>query len=64
MARLVINSDDFTAKLKEFSLKCNECGSENVTLDIDWAAYPSASWFTVEVICEDCKKDEKIYSTD
>jgi len=61
MARVIINDYDFSKKLKEFSLSCNECGSKNVTLDINWAAYPSASWCTVSVICEDCKKDETIY---
>lgn len=63
MARLVINSAEFTKKLRDFTLKCNECESSNVTLDIDWAAYPSSSWCEVTVICEDCKKDETIYET-
>jgi hypothetical protein len=63
MARLVINSDDLSEKLTGFELKCKECWSNRVTLDIDWAAYPSASWCNVTVICEDCKHDEDVYST-
>ena len=62
MARLVINSSDLSEKLAGFELKCKICGSKRVTLDIDWAAYPSGSWFNVDVICEDCKHDEEIYS--
>ena len=63
MARLILNSNDFTNKLKAFSLKCNECGSDNVTLDIDWAAYPSCSWMNICIICDDCKHDEIIYDS-
>jgi len=62
MAILVINSEEFSEKLKGFEFKCNECTSSNVTLDIDWAAYPSASWMTVTVICENCNKEEVVYS--
>jgi hypothetical protein len=61
MARLVVNSDDLSEKLTGFDLKCKECGSNRVTLDIDWAAYPSCSWCRVTVICEDCKRDEEVY---
>jgi hypothetical protein len=61
MARLVINDDDFSEKLKDFNLSCKECGSKKVTLDIDWAAYPSASWCAITVICEECHKDEVVY---
>lgn len=61
MARLVINSDEFTKKLERFSFKCSECGSSAVTIDIDWAAYPSCSWLKIIAICDDCKSDETIY---
>jgi len=60
MARLVINEKDFSEKLTAFSLSCMSCGSSRVTLDIDWAAYPSASWLKVNVICEECAHDEEI----
>ena len=63
MAILIINDEDFTSKLKEFSLKCNNCGSDKVELEIDWASYPSASWFNVTVICKKCHQDETIYDT-
>jgi hypothetical protein len=63
MAILVINDRDLSEKLKDFSLTCNNCGSKKVTLDIDWAAYPSASWMNVTLSCADCHKDEDIYST-
>jgi len=59
-ARLVINHDDFSSKLTGFALQCSQCGSRQVTLDIDWAAYPSASWCKVDVICEQCHFDEEI----
>lgn len=58
MAVLIINGQDFS---ENFSLKCNKCQSNKVGLDIDWAAYPSASWFKVSVICEECKQDETIF---
>jgi len=61
MAILIINNEDFSNKLKEFEFKCKECGSSNVTLEIDWAAYPSASWMNITVICGDCMNDEQIY---
>lgn len=61
MARLLINDEDHSKKLKEFSLACNKCNSKNVTLDIDWAAYTSGSWCKVSIICENCKKSEEIY---
>ena len=60
-ARLVINGSDMSAKLRDFSLSCRECGSREVTLDIDWAAYPSASWCRVVASCDQCKADETIY---
>ena len=62
MAILTINSTDLSEKLTGFELRCNECGSDRVTLDIDWAAYPSAIWMVITVICESCKKDEMVYS--
>lgn len=61
MARLVVNSQDFTEKLHKFVLRCKECNSNKVTLDIDWAAYPSSSWCNITVICENCHHDEEIY---
>lgn len=64
MAILLVNDTDFSSKLKEFSLQCNSCNSSKVTLDIDWAAYPSASWFKITVSCEDCHTDEDIYDSD
>ena len=63
MAVLIINDEDFSQKLKDFSLSCKNCESKNVKLDIDWANYPSCSWFKVLVICNDCLIDEEIYST-
>lgn len=60
MARLIINETDF-AKLKNFSLQCRACNSFRVTIDVDWAAYPSASWCDIKIICEDCKREEYIY---
>jgi len=63
MARLIINSNDFSEKLTGFELKCKRCGSNKVTLDLDWAAYPSASWCRLEVICEDCKHDETVFES-
>ena len=60
-ARLVINSADLSSKLKDFSLSCGKCSSRDVTLDIDWAAYPSASWMSVTVVCEECKHEEEIF---
>jgi hypothetical protein len=60
-ARLVINATDFSQKLTGFALRCQACNSDAVTLDLDWAAYPSASWCRVTVICEACKHDEEVY---
>jgi hypothetical protein len=58
-----INGDDFSEKLKDFSISCKNCNSKNVTLDVESYSYPSASWFRVEIICNDCKHDEEIYSS-
>lgn len=63
MARLVINSTDLSEKLHSFSLRCDKCESARVTLDIDWASYPSASWLKIDIICDDCKHDEEVFST-
>ena len=60
VARLVINSNDFSERLKGFMLSCTKCASPKVTLDIDWAAYPSAAWMDISVICETCKHDETL----
>lgn len=62
MADLIISGDDLSEKLEKFTLKCNECNSINVKIDIDWASYPSCSWLNVNLICEICKKEEEIYS--
>jgi hypothetical protein len=61
MAILIINDSDYSAKLKNFSISCKECGSTNVTLEVDWAAYPSGAWCKVRTICEGCKAEEDIY---
>ena len=61
MALLVINSEDFSERLRGFTLRCAKCGSDRVALDIDWAAYPSSVWCRVTVICNECHADETIY---
>lgn len=61
MARLVVNSSELSNKLINFSLECSSCNSNNVTLDIDWAAYPSSSWLRILLVCDDCKKDEEVF---
>ena len=61
MAILVINSEDYSERLQGFGLTCKGCQSRNVELEIDWAAYPSASWLRVTTICKDCHQDEEIY---
>lgn len=63
VTRLVVNSRDLSERLREFSLAC-KCGSRRVTLDVDWAAYPSASWLKITLICDDCHADEEIYDAD
>jgi hypothetical protein len=63
MALLVINSEDYSERLKDFQITCNGCGGKRVTLDIDWAAYPSASWCKVTASCEDCHRDETVYES-
>jgi ribosomal protein S27E len=50
--------------LKKFEIKCLDCGSTNVDIEIDWAAYPSASWNNTTFICKDCHTDEVIYESD
>ena len=62
-ARLVVNGDEFATKMVQFSLKCLQCGSRRVTLDIDWAAYPSGSWCHITFDCLNCKYEETIYET-
>lgn len=64
MAIFTLNSNDLSSRLTGFELKCKECGSTNVTLDIDQAAYPSAGWLNIWVSCDDCKYNEEIYSND
>jgi hypothetical protein len=63
MARLIINATDFSEKLHSFSLRCVKCGAREVTLDLDWAAYPSASWCKMTVICDQCHTDEVLYES-
>lgn len=61
MALLVINGTDLSQKLQDFSLTCKQCGCKDVTLDIDWAAYPSCSWLDITLSCGTCHSDEKIH---
>jgi len=61
MAILIINGDNYATKLTEFEIKYKKCGSGNIELEIDWAAYPSAAWCTITTICKDCHADETIY---
>ena len=63
MTRLLLENEDFSCKLEDFILQCKKCGSFKVTIDIDWAAYPSCSWLNVTLICEDCKHDEEVYES-
>lgn len=62
-ARLVINSDDFSQKLTSFTLSCKNCGSNKVTLDVDWVSYPSASWLKIAAICDECNHDECVFES-
>lgn len=61
MAILIINSEDYSEKLQDFELTCKSCGSRKITLDLDWAAYPSAQWCRLITSCGECHRDEEIY---
>jgi hypothetical protein len=60
MAILIINNADFSEKLKDFEITCKKCESKKVELNIDWASYPSCSWYNIDIICNDCKHSEEI----
>jgi 5-methylcytosine-specific restriction endonuclease McrA len=62
MAIVIINSDNIK-NLKHFKFQCNNCNSTNVELEIDWAAYPSAAWNNITIICKDCHADEIAYES-
>lgn len=49
--------------IHKFRIECVACGSKNVTIDIDWASYPSCSWNNGTIICRDCHVDEEIYES-
>ena len=63
MALLIINRKDYSNKLKGFALQCKACGSNNIELEVDWAAYPSDSWCRITTICKHCHAEEEIYTT-
>lgn len=63
MAILTVGFGNRPEKLNSFDVKCKACGSENVELQIDWAAYPSASWNKLTIVCNDCFVDEKVYDS-
>jgi hypothetical protein len=63
MAIVTLGENDVKT-LKDFEVKCLKCGSTNVEIEIDWAAYPSASWNNTTFICKDCHTDEVIYESD
>jgi hypothetical protein len=62
MALVTLSNEDLK-QLKKFEITCNTCGSKNCAIEIDWAAYPSASWNTTTVICKDCHEDETCYES-
>lgn len=60
---IVTLGEDSLRKLEKFSVTCKKCGSNNCAIEIDWAAYPSASWNNIEIICKDCHEDETVYES-
>ena len=58
MAILVIDGEDYSKQLKNFHFVCAECDSDNIELEIDWANYPSDSWFKLTTICKNCFNEE------
>lgn len=62
MPQLTLKDEDLN-QLKKFELKCKNCGSTRCEVEVDWAAYPSASWNTTKVICKDCHEDETVYES-
>ncbi len=48
------------ALLEKFRISCEGCGSRNVTLSIDVAMYPSCSWASASISCDDCFADEEL----
>lgn len=59
MAIVVINSGDIK-QLTKFDIKCKNCGSDDIEIEIDWASYPSMSWDIAKLICKICHEEEKI----
>lgn len=62
MAIVTLSSEDLKT-LEKFEIKCKTCGSTNCELEIDWAAYPSASLNVTTIICKDCHEDEQCYES-
>jgi hypothetical protein len=58
MAILIINNEDYSNKLKNFSFNCKECNSNNIELEVDWGCYPSDSWIGITTICKNCFNEE------
>lgn len=58
---IVIIKQDALLGMAKFQFKCLKCGSENVQLEIDWAAYPFASWSTTTIICNNCHEEEILH---
>jgi ribosomal protein S27E len=55
---------DVTPELKGFKLQCEKCNSEDVILEIDWAAYPECTWFNIYVKCAACEHNQTVYEVD
>lgn len=63
MAIVTISSGDLK-QLEKFEIRCKICGSTNCELEINWAAYPSASWNSTTIICKNCHEEESCYDSD
>lgn len=61
MPILVIDGRNFSNKLKKFDMVCRECGSTEITIEIDWDNYPSGGWYKITAICTKCHADETLF---
>lgn len=46
--------------ISKFEIRCRACQSYDITIEIDWAAYPSCSWNKSTIICRSCHQEEMI----
>lgn len=59
---LLINGKVVNERMTDFKVICNKCGSEHVTVDIDYSVSRDNTFIDMNLVCSNCNNANELLS--